>query len=75
MEDKVDGTGMVLNEQPVAHILTLTIDRQRLAMADVIDEQRNQLLRELIGAVVVGTVGDNNWHAIGVMEGANKVVA
>ena len=53
MENHIDGTGMILNIQPVAHILTLTIDGQRLTMADIVDKQRNQLLRELIRTVVV----------------------
>ena len=49
-------------------------DRQRLTMADIIDEQRNQFLRELIGAVVVRTVGDDDGHAIGIMEGTHEVI-
>ena len=53
MEDKVDGTGVVLHKQPVAHILTLAIYGQWLAVTDVVDEERYQLLRELIRSVVV----------------------
>ena len=75
VEDEVDGTGVVLNEQPVAHVLALAIDGQRLAVADVVDEQRNQLLGELIGAVVVRAVGDDDGHAVGVVIGTNEVVA
>ena len=47
VEDEVDGTGVVLDEQPVAHIFSFTIHGQRLAVADVVDEQRNQLLRDI----------------------------
>ena len=47
MEDEVDGTSMIDDIKPVANVLTLAIDRQRLTMADIIDEQRNQFLREL----------------------------
>ena len=53
VENHVDGTGMVLDVEPVAHVLTLAIDGQRLAVADIIDEQRDQFLGELVGAVVV----------------------
>ena len=53
MENDVDGTRMVLNIQPVANILTFAINRQRLAMADIVDKQRNQLLWELIWTIVV----------------------
>ena len=74
MEDEVDGTGMVFYKEPVAHVFALAIDRQRLAVADVIDEERNQLLRELVRTIVVGAVGHDGRHAVSVVEGANKVV-
>ena len=75
MEDHVDGTGMVLDEEPVADVLSLAVDRQRFAVADVVDEQRDELLGELVGTVVVGTVGDKRGHSVGVMVGADEVVA
>ena len=75
MEDDVDGTGMILNVEPVAHVLTLTIDGQRLTVADVVDEQRNQFLGELVGTIVVGAIGDDDRHAVGVVEGTHEVVA
>lgn len=43
VEDKVDGTSVVFYIEPVAHILTLSVDRQRFAVTDVIDKQRNEL--------------------------------
>ena len=39
VENHIDGTGMIYYIQPVAHILTLTIYWQWLAMTDVVDEQ------------------------------------
>ena len=74
VENKVDGTGMIDDIEPVAHVLALAIDGQRLAVTDVVDEQRYQLLGELIGAVVVRAVGDDNGHAIGIVEGTHEVV-
>lgn len=53
MENKVDGTGMVFNEQPVAHVLSLAIYGQRLTVTDIVDEQRDELFGELVRAVVV----------------------
>ena len=53
MEDEVDGTSVVFYKEPVAHVLALAIDRQWLAVADIVDKERNQFLRELIRAVVV----------------------
>ena len=43
VENHINGTGMIHYIQPVAHVLTLTIYRQWLAMTDIVDEQRNQL--------------------------------
>ena len=39
VENHIDGTGMIHYIQPVAHILTLTIYRQWLAMTDIVDKQ------------------------------------
>ena len=38
MEDDVDGSGVIYYIQPVAYVLTLAIDWERLAVADVVDE-------------------------------------
>lgn len=43
-------------------------------MADVVDEERNQFLRELVGPVVVGAVGHDSRHSVGVMEGTHEMV-
>ena len=44
-------------------------------MADVVDHQGNQLLGKLIGTVVVGTIRHQSWHTIGVVEGADEMIA
>ena len=74
MENHVNSAGMVFHEEPVAHVFALTVDRQRLLVADVVDEERNQLFGELVRAVVVAAVRDNRRHAVGVVERADKVV-
>lgn len=48
VENEVNSTSMILNEQPVAHVLALAIDRKWFAVTDVVDKERNQLLKELI---------------------------
>ena len=53
MENEVDSTSMILNEKPVANILTLTIYRQWFAVTYIIDKERNQLLWELVRTIVV----------------------
>ena len=75
VEDHVDGAGMVLDVQPVTDVLPLAVDGKRLAVADVVDEKRDELLRKLIRPVVVRAVGHDGRHAVGVMERADKVVA
>ena len=74
MENQVDGSRMVLHIQPVSHVLTLTIYWQWLAMADVIDEQWNQLLRELIRTIVVGAVGHDGRHTVSIVESTHEMV-
>lgn len=44
-------------------------------MTDVIDEQRNQLLRKLVGAIVVRAVRHNRRHAVGVVISPHEMVA
>ena len=74
MENHINRTRMILYIQPVAHILTLTIHRQWLAMTDIIDEQRNQLLRELIRTIIIRAVGHNSRQAISIVESTHKVI-
>ena len=75
MEDKVDSASVVFYVQPVAYVQTLAVYRQRLAMTDVVDEERDELLRELVRAIVVGAVGHDGRHSVCVVESAYKVVA
>ena len=75
VENHVNGPRMILHVQPVAHVLALTIHRQRLAVADVVDEQRNQLLRELVGPVIVRTVRHDGRHPVRVVVRTYKVIA
>ena len=49
--------GVVLDVEPVADVVAVAVDRQGLALQGVEDHQRDQLLGELVGAVVVRAVG------------------
>ncbi len=70
-----DRAAVVGHVQPVAHVEAIAVHRQRLAGQGIDDHQRNQLLRELPGAVVVRAVGRQHRQAVGVMPGAHEVVA
>ena len=43
-------------------------------MTDVIDEERYQLLRELVRAIVIGTVSHNRRQSVCIVEGTDKMV-
>ena len=74
MEDKIDRTCMILDIEPVTHVLALALDRKLLAVTDVIDKERNKLLRELIWAVVVRAVGHDGRHTVGVVVCTDEMV-
>ena len=74
MENHIDSAGMVFHEEPVAHVFALAVNRERLLVTDVVDEKRDELFGELVRTVVVGAVRNNRRHAVGVVEGADKVV-
>ena len=75
VENKVDGASMVLDVKPVAHIVTRAVNGKWATVTDIVDEQRDEFLRELVRSVIVGTVGDNGGHTVGIVKGANKMVA
>ena len=75
VEDKINGTGMVFHKKPVAYVLAFAINGEWFAMTDIVDEKRYQLFGKLIRPVVVGAIGDDRWHSVGVMVGTDKMVA
>lgn len=74
-EHPLDGGAVIFDMQPVPDIRTGTVHRQRLAGQRVERHQRDQLFRELTGAVVVGAVGDQGGEPIGFVVGAHEMVA
>ena len=75
VENEVDGAGVVYDVEPVAYVFTLTINGEGLAVADVVDEKRDELFGELVRAVVVRAIRHDGRHTVGVVEGADEVVA
>ena len=57
-EDVPDGAGVVLGVDPVADVLAGAVELRPDTVDDVCDLARDELLHVLVGAVVVGTVGD-----------------
>ena len=73
-EDVPDGRGVVLGVDPVAHVLALAVELGAHAVDDVRDLARDELLHVLVGAVVVGAVGDRGAQAVGAGPGADQHV-
>ncbi len=65
---------MVLDVEPVAHVAAVAVDRQAAALDGVEDHQRDQLLGELVGAVVVRAVRDQHGQPVGLVPGPDQVV-
>jgi len=74
MQDRVQGPAVVFHINPVPDLLTVPIDRQRLPFHGVGDHEGNQLLRKLIGAVVVGTPRDQGGKPVGMVIGPHHEV-
>ena len=73
-EDVPDGAGVVLRVDPVADVLALPVELGAHAVDYVGDLTRDELLHVLVGAVVVGAVGDGRAQAVGAGPGADQHV-
>ena len=73
-EDVPDGRGVVLGVDPVADVLALPVELGAHAVDDVGDLPGDELLHVLVGAVVVGAVGDRGAQAVGAGPGAHEHV-
>lgn len=73
-QDVPDGRGVVLGVDPVADVLALPVELGAHAVDDVGDLPGDELLHVLVGAVVVGAVGDRGAKPVGAGPGANEHV-
>src|SRR5690554_49012 len=73
-DDFVEGAGVVFHVEPVANLVTFAVDRERFAFQGVEDHQRDELFREVVGAVVVAAICDQYRQAVGALPGAYQVV-
>ena len=73
-EDVPDGRGVVLGVDPVADVLAAAVELGTDAVDDVRDLPGDELLNVLVGAVVVGAVGDRGAQAVGSRPGAHEHV-
>ena len=73
-EDGPHGARVVIGVDPVAHVAAVAVELGAHAVQDVGDLARDELLHVLVGAVVVGAVGDGGAHAERAVPGAHQVV-
>ena len=59
-----DAAAMIVDIEPVAHLLAIAIDRQRPVLEGIGDHQRNQLFGKLIRTVIVGRARDQHRHLV-----------
>lgn len=74
LQDQVDGMAVILDVEPVANILAVTVDRQLLVGQRVDDHQRDELLREVVRAVVVRAARDRRRDLVGAVVGHDEQV-
>ena len=73
-EDVPHRGAVVLGVDPVADVLALPVELGADAVDDVRDLPGDELLHVLVGAVVVGAVGDRGAQAVGAGPGAHEHV-
>ena len=73
-QDVPDGRGVVLGVDPVADVLAAAVELGAHAVDDVRNLARDELLHVLVGAVVVGAVGDRGAKPVGADPGAHEHV-
>ena len=73
-EDVPDGGAVVLGVDPVADVLAAAVELGAHAVDDVRDLPGDELLHVLVGAVVVGAVGDRGAKPVGAGPGADQHV-
>ncbi len=65
---------MILDKEPVAHILAIAVDGNWLFFEAAADGQRNEFFPVLAGAVIVAAVGNAGGEVIGVAVGAHEMI-
>ena len=74
-QDELDPGAVVLDEEPVAHLLAVAVDGQRLAVEHVRHEERQELLRVLVRPIGVRAARDRGVDAVGADVGGDVQVA
>ena len=74
-DHKVDGLAVVGDIQPVAHVQSLPVHRQRPLGEGAHDHERDELFRKLIRPVVIRAARDRDRQAVGASVRAHEQVS
>ena len=73
--DRQQRLAVIPHIQPVPHVFPLAVYRNGFPAQRFQDNDGYQLFRELVRAVIVGTVGDQHGQPVRIVPGAHQVVA
>ncbi len=69
-----DRFAVIADDQPVAYLLAIAVDRQWLASERFGDYQRNELFWKVVRAIIVRTIGGQHRQTVGVVERTYQVI-
>lgn len=75
VNNQINSLSVVFNIQPVTNVQTLAVNRQWLVSQSIGNHQRNQLLREVIRAIVIRATGNGHRETVGTVISQNQQVS
>ena len=72
--DQLQGACVIFDMEPVTHILAVAVDGDGPSLQSGEDGDRDQLLRHLVGTIVVGTMADHDRQPERAPPGPGEVV-
>lgn len=74
LESKLDAAAVVVHVDPAADVPAIAVERDRQPVEEVSGKERDDLLGELVGTVVVGAPRDEDIEPVGPEVGAGHEV-
>jgi hypothetical protein len=74
LEDECEGVRVILDIEPVTHVHAVAVHGKRLVRQALDDHVRDQLLREVIGPVIVGAVRHHGRKIVGLVPRPHEVI-
>src|SRR5262245_16883188 len=74
LQNEQERGGVIIDKYPVADVHSITVNRQWLVFDCIENCEGDQLLGELVRAVVVPAAGDNSRQVIGMNKSRHQVI-